>query len=136
MAVAHRSHLGVNGGRKTGLMLTGGLAALITSLWRRGVPVIGWADLEAGVALLVEGGALALVPRARLGERADLVAEDLVFRLPRRSVFEAPVDPEHLPRFTARELAWLQFVRWLRQRPARCRTEDADRQRLQARTGA
>ncbi len=97
--------------------------------------MIGWADLETGVALLVEGGALALVPRARLGERADLVAEELMFCLPRRSVFEAPVDPEHVPRFTERELAWLQFVRWLRQRRAGSRTEDADRQPLGAGTG-
>lgn len=117
-------------------MLTGGLAALIASLWRRGVPVIGWAELEPGVALLVEGGSMALVPRARLGERADLVADDLMFTLPRRSVFETPVDPEQVPRFTARELAWLQFVRWMGARRPEPQAGDLDRGWLPAGTGA
>jgi hypothetical protein len=99
-------------------MMSGGLTALITSLWRRGVPVVGWAALEPGVALLVEGGTMTLVPRARLGERVDLVADDLVTHLPRRSVFETPADPQQVPQFTAREIAWLQFLCWLCQRAA------------------
>ena len=117
-------------------MLTGGLAALIASLWRRGAPVIGWAELEPGVALLVEGGAMALVPRARLGERADLVADDLMFSLPRRSVFETLADPERVPRFTAREIAWLEFVRWMgAQRPEQP-PGDLDRDWVPVGTGA
>jgi len=98
-------------------MMTGGLTTLITSLWRRGVPVIGWAALEPGIALLVEGGTMALIPRARLGERLDCVADDLMTHLPRRAVFETPADPRQVPQFTAREIAWLHFVRWLCQRP-------------------
>ena len=117
-------------------MLTGGLAALIASLWRRGVPVVGWAELEPGVALLVAGGAMALVPRARLGERADLVADDLMLSLPRRSVFETPADPEQVPRFTAREIAWLKFVRWMGAQRPQQPPEDLDRDWVPARMGA
>ena len=95
---------------------TTGLSELIAALWRRGVPVVGWAESREGIVLLADGGASVLIPRARLGERTDLVANALVERLPRRAVLETPVSPELLPQFDQRELAWLLFLRWLRVR--------------------
>jgi hypothetical protein len=95
---------------------TTGLSELIAALWRRGVPVVGWAESRQGIVLLADGGGSVLIPRARLGERTDLVANALVERLPRRAVLETPVSPELLPQFDQRELAWLLFLRWLRER--------------------
>ncbi|MCS7050371.1 MAG: hypothetical protein NZL87_02025 [Thermomicrobium sp.] len=100
----------------TGAVRSSGLSDLITALWRWGVPIVGWAEVSEGVVLLVDGGVTVLVPRARLGERTDVVAVGLAIQLPRRRVLETPSHPDFLPRFDERELAWLRFLRWLRER--------------------
>lgn len=97
-------------------MRTTGLSELIAVLWRCGVPVVGWAEVRDGVVLLTEGGQTVLVPRLRLGERTDALAWILAAQLPQRRLLETPLDPEHVPRFSERELAWLRFIRWLRER--------------------
>lgn len=97
---------------------TTGLNELIAALWRWGVPVVGWAEIQDGIVLLTDGGGTALIPRARLGERTDLVAGSLAGTLPRRRVLETPSSPELVPQFDEREVAWLKFLRWLRDREA------------------
>ncbi len=97
-------------------MQTTGLAELIAALWRRGVPVVGWAEVREGIVLLADGGASVLVPRRQLGERTDAVAWSVAAALPRRRVLDTPASPFLVPRFSERELAWLRFLRWLRER--------------------
>jgi hypothetical protein len=104
---------------------TTGLTELIAALWRRGVPVVGWAEVADGIVLMADGGATVLVPRLRLGERTDVVAWSVALQLPRRRVLDTPASPFLVPRFSERELAWLRFLRWLRERESATRVEIA-----------
>ncbi|MCS7256021.1 MAG: hypothetical protein RMJ05_10355 [Thermomicrobium sp.] len=110
---------------ESGAVRTTGLTELITALWRWGVPVIGWVEVQDGIVLLADGGATAFVPRQRLGERTDAVAWSVALQLPRRRVLDTPASALLVPRFSERELAWLRFLRWLRQRERSTRTETA-----------
>ncbi|MFN3336713.1 MAG: hypothetical protein ACK42I_04330 [Thermomicrobium sp.] len=109
-----------------GAVRTTGLSELITALWRCGVPVVGWAEVRDGIVLLTDGGETVFVPRLRLGERTEAVAWSLAAQLPRRRLLETPLSPEHVPRFSERELAWLRFVRWLRERERRALASQGD----------
>ncbi|MCX2728413.1 hypothetical protein OO015_13025 [Thermomicrobium sp. 4228-Ro] len=108
-----------------GAVRTTGLTELIAALWRWGVPVVGWAEVEDGIVLLADGGATAFVPRQRLGERTDSVAWSVALQLPRRRVLDTPSSALLVPRFNERELAWLRFMRWLRERERLARAESA-----------
>ncbi len=101
---------------ESGAVRTTGLSELIAALWRWGVPVVGWVEVREGIVLLADGGATAFVPRQQLGERTDAVAWSVAMQLPRRRVLDTPSSAFLVPRFSERELAWLRFLRWLRER--------------------
>ncbi len=87
------------------------LTALIEQLWRRGVPVVAVCQHGDEVGLCLEGGITRRFPRRRLGERVDLLADELAAHLPHRAVLDVPADPRLVPEIGMRTLAWWEFLR-------------------------
>jgi hypothetical protein len=87
-------------------------ARLVSALQGRGVSLVGWANLPGGIALMGEAGDVVVFPRARLGERADSLVDELAGRF-RRWASVWAYRPDDLPQWSERELRRLQLVRWL-----------------------